>query len=216
MTRSRQRLMVILVLASGLWLLGVGASLAGVPRVAAAGPSAQALMAKYQCLSCHTLHGTGQSAAPVLDMVGNRRSREWIRKWLANPPATKPGTLMPRFPLSPSDLDTLAAYLASLRQPVNGPQIVARYGASAQGGRALFEAYQCLACHRIGRTGRFVGPDLEHLASRKTVTGTPWSAGWEERWLADPQAVKPGTFMPTFGLTPIEVRALTAYLATLK
>jgi len=182
----------------------------------AAAPSAQALMQKHACLSCHTLHGQGQAAAPVLDMVGNRRSHAWIRRWLADPPALKPGTLMPKFPLTPQDLDVLATYLASLRQPVDGARILASRRDPVQTGRALFDAYQCLACHRIGRVGRFVGPDLEHLASRRTVTGARWSAAWEERWLADPQAVKPGTFMPTFGLSPAEIRAVVSYLATLK
>jgi cytochrome c oxidase subunit 2 len=36
------------------------------------------------------------------------------------------------------------------------------------------------------------------------------------KWLADPPAVKPGSWMPNYHLTPDEIQALAAYLETLK
>ena len=46
-----------------------------------------------------------------------------------------------------------------------------------------------------------VGPDLTHLASRRTIAaGTlPMSEGNLYGWVADPQSIKPGTKMPTIG-----------------
>jgi cytochrome c oxidase subunit 2 len=38
-----------------------------------------------------------------------------MRAWLADPQRYKPGSLMPRVPLSGADLDALAAYLVSLK-----------------------------------------------------------------------------------------------------
>ena len=38
-----------------------------------------------------------------------------LREWLADPQRYKPGSLMPRVPLSGADLDAVAAYLAALR-----------------------------------------------------------------------------------------------------
>jgi len=79
---------------------------------------------------------------------------------------------------------------------------------------------QCSMCHSIAGTpaGGRVGPDLTHLASRRTIAaGTlPMSAGNLYGWVADPQSIKPGTKMPTMNLEPQELHAVVAYLETLK
>ena len=38
-----------------------------------------------------------------------------MRAWLADPQRYKPGSLMPRVPLSESELDTLTSYLVGLK-----------------------------------------------------------------------------------------------------
>jgi len=38
-----------------------------------------------------------------------------LRRWLANPPGLKPGSLMPNLNLSATDIDALVAYLQSLQ-----------------------------------------------------------------------------------------------------
>jgi cytochrome c oxidase subunit 2 len=78
------------------------------------------------CVSCHTIRGTmaAGTAGPDLTHVGSRATIgagvlpndvARIRAWLADPQRYKPGSLMPRVPLSETDLDALAAYLGSLR-----------------------------------------------------------------------------------------------------
>jgi cytochrome c oxidase subunit 2 len=77
----------------------------------------------------------------------------------------------------------------------------------------------CSACHAIAGTpaGATVGPDLTHLASRRTLAASmPMSEGNLYGWIADPQSIKPGTKMPTIGLEPNELHAVVAYLETLK
>lgn len=39
---------------------------------------------------------------------------------------------------------------------------------------------------------------------------------WEWVWLRDPQKIKPGTFMPTFGFNERELEAITAYIEMLR
>jgi cytochrome c oxidase subunit 2 len=79
---------------------------------------------------------------------------------------------------------------------------------------------QCALCHTIAGTpaGGSIGPDLTHLASRRSIAaGTlPMGEGNLYGWVADPQAIKPGTKMPTVGLEPDELHAVVAYLETLK
>jgi cytochrome c oxidase subunit 2 len=87
-------------------------------------------------------------------------------------------------------------------------------------GRAAFQARTCVQCHSIqglSQTGN-IGPDLTHFASRTTLgagvaDNTPAELG---RWLNDPQAVKPGCYMPRMRLTPNELTDLMAYLEGLR
>lgn len=87
-------------------------------------------------------------------------------------------------------------------------------------GKQVFQGKACVMCHRIGGTdaGASVGPDLTHLASRRTLAaGTLTNdRGSLQAWIADPQGVKPGTAMPRVTLSSDELNALTAYLESLK
>ncbi len=64
------------------------------------------------CVACHMLGGQGGKIGPALDGVGSRLDRAYIAKWLADPPAAKPGTLMPKLPLSEADISELSAFLS--------------------------------------------------------------------------------------------------------
>ena len=90
----------------------------------------------------------------------------------------------------------------------------------SRAGYTLVTTGQCALCHAIAGTpaGGNVGPDLTHIAGRRTIAaGTlPMSAGNLYGWVANPQAVKPGTKMPPVGLEPGELHAVVAYLETLK
>jgi cytochrome c oxidase subunit II len=75
-------------------------------------------------------------------------------------------------------------------------------------------------CHAVAGTpaGSRIGPDLTHLASRRTIAaGTlPNTRGNLAGWILDPQSIKPGAKMPPNNLTPADLRALLAYLETLR
>ena len=73
------------------------------------------------CLSCHELFGNGTSYGPVLDGVGSRRERSWLRDYLRSPrPGVGERTYRLRMPaydtLKPSELEALANYLGALRE----------------------------------------------------------------------------------------------------
>ncbi len=167
------------------------------------------IVAKYQCTTCHTITGTGGTVGPILNFVGLRRQEEWLRRWLDDPQAVKPGTKMPKFDFTSEELGNVVAALSRMTRTVDAEKILTGPGSPAEKGESLFRAYDCLACHRIGKEGRFVGPDLTWLALRK-------SKAWERVWLKDPPDIKPGTFMPNFRLSPEEIDALTAYLEGLR
>ena len=87
-------------------------------------------------------------------------------------------------------------------------------------GKAVFLHGPCVMCHTIRGTpaGSRVGPDLTHLASRKTIAaGTlPNSRGHLAGWILNPHNLKPGTQMPASMLESQDLHALLDYLETLK
>jgi cytochrome c oxidase subunit 2 len=87
-------------------------------------------------------------------------------------------------------------------------------------GREVFLTGTCAMCHAIDGTaaGSHAGPDLTHLASRRTIAaGTlPNTRGNLAGWLVDPQRIKPGAKMPPNLLRPDDLDALLTYLQSLK
>ena len=89
-----------------------------------------------------------------------------------------------------------------------------------QKGQQVFLSKGCALCHTIRGTpaGSRVGPDLTHLASRRTIAaGTlPNTRGHLAGWVSDPQKIKPGVKMPPNQLASDELHALLDYLQSLK
>jgi cytochrome c oxidase subunit 2 len=91
---------------------------------------------------------------------------------------------------------------------------------AAAAGRDVFMAKPCAGCHRIRGTkaAGTPGPDLTHVGGRKTIAAGLFETtrGSLAAWIADPQTLKPGNNMPLVPLTSDELRAVSAYLASLK
>ncbi len=81
-------------------------------------------------------------------------------------------------------------------------------------GQALFLAKGCVMCHQHAAVSEArknfaefsIGPNLTTLSA---ISANP---DFLRRWLKDPSAVKPGTEMPTLGLSEAEIEALIAFL----
>jgi cytochrome c oxidase subunit 2 len=90
----------------------------------------------------------------------------------------------------------------------------------AQAGAKLIASLQCSSCHMIRGTSvqGTICPDLTHFGSRLSIAGdTLTNTAQNLRvWLKDPQAVKPGTIMPTMQLSAGQLDELVAYLEGLK
>lgn len=80
-----------------------------------------AIMVAAACTGCHSVAGEGGIAgvaigAPALDGVYLTKSREDLRKWIADPQSIKPGTAMPDLVpavVSEEQLDEIVDYLFS-------------------------------------------------------------------------------------------------------
>lgn len=136
-----------------------------------------------------------------------------------------------------------AAWQTELAEPVVAPAAADTTGAAdgppvqtaqidplVEQGRQIFHAQTCVACHAIEGTNAQgeIAPNLTLLGQRSSI-----AAGWLEntpenlaRWITAPQDVKPGALMPgvnvpggnwpATNLTEDQVRAVAAYLSSLR
>jgi cytochrome c len=106
---------------------------------------------------------------------------------------------------------------ACAESPPPSPKSVA--GGSAARGRTLVANYGCGNCHTIpgvaGAKG-LVGPPLTNFSQRTYLAGSFRNEGETlVKWIMDPQAMRPGTAMPTLGVPMQDARHIAAYLYTI-
>ncbi|MVW73221.1 c-type cytochrome [Bordetella sp. 15P40C-2] len=92
--------------------------------------------------------------------------------------------------------------------------------AEDEAGVRAIQQYLCLTCHIVpGGTGPrlHVGPSLEGMADRAYIAGTlPNTLPNMQRWLREPEKIKPGTAMPNLHVTEQDAHDMAEYLMSLK
>lgn len=87
-------------------------------------------------------------------------------------------------------------------------------------GQALFLRSSCPMCHAVQGTAAQAqrAPDLTHVGGRRTLAAgaLPRDEATLAAWIADPQHFKPGSLMPGHAFAPDELRALAAWLGSLR
>jgi cytochrome c oxidase subunit II len=87
-------------------------------------------------------------------------------------------------------------------------------------GREAFLGSACALCHQVRGTpaGGNIGPDLTHVASRRTLASAllPNTPGHLGGWISNPQALKPGARMPRVPMSREEFSLIHHYLQTLE
>ena len=106
------------------------------------------------------------------------------------------------------------AWAAGQRQPAAEPR-----DSLALAGRDAFLGSACALCHAVRGTpaGGFAGPDLTHVASRRTLASAllPNTPGHLGGWIGNPQALKPGSRMPRVPMSREQFSLIHQYLQTL-
>lgn len=109
---------VALFLVTVFSLLGISLkNLYGMKRTDPAIAHGQTLYANLGCTGCHRIHGNGGAIGPDLSYEGDvRPDREWHLKHFRDPQSVSPGSIMPKFPLSDTELQDLTSYMLSLKR----------------------------------------------------------------------------------------------------
>lgn len=110
--------------------LGAVTASGGAPVIEPGSPAAegQALIATKPCVGCHTIpgvQGANGTVGPNLAGVASRTKiaggavantgPDDLKAWILNPPAKKPGTLMPNVGLTDDEATKIVAYLELLK-----------------------------------------------------------------------------------------------------
>lgn len=149
-----------------------------------------------KCSYCHSIGGKGGLIGPDLGRVSSR-GEEWLTKHLRDPRSVFPGSQMPKLDLLDEEIRALVAYIVSLGG--GGP-----YTEEAP---KIF-TNNCAACHRIGKEGGQMGPDL-------SLIGTARDKNFIKKYIEDPTLTNKAATMPGFKdrLTDVQVEDLARYLA---
>jgi hypothetical protein len=178
---------------------------------------------KYNCMGCHQLipgqrtslmamaryKDAQEQLPPKLLTEGARVEPEWLLHFLNNPSLTDKDTnrngvrsylqvRMPTFSFSENELGKLVRFFQALaRQPFpyipdDVPVLSAKETEMA---RSLFSstAAPCLKCHATGDPAH----DRTATAPNFLQARGRLKPDWMERWIIDPQAISPGTSMPS-------------------
>ncbi len=181
------------------------------------------IVKKYNCMGCHQfipgqrtiLMGLKQyqdvqeQLPPKLLTEGARVDPEWLRKFLSNPALSTTDTnrngvrpylkvRMPTFSFSDNELRKLVRFFEALSQqplPYIPEEVPALTAKETDMARSLFSstAAPCLKCHATG------DPSHDKIATAPNflLAKERLKPDWVERWITDPQAVSPGTSMPS-------------------
>jgi len=150
-------MMLRLAILLGATALSAEPLVTGFERFHASAPTAEGGRLLYNELGCVNCHGgaTGLPAmrGPALATVTQRVRSEWLRKFIADPAAVHPGTVMPQV-LAKADDKTLVAiehYLASLKPKAASKAAAKIMHVNGARGGELFNTLGCVACHAPGK-----------------------------------------------------------------
>jgi len=171
------------------------------------------------CMGCHTILGEGAYYAPELTKVVERRGKDWMAIFLRDPEAMFPGQRrMVQYDFTEDEITDVIAFLEWIGEidtndfppePDMKPVSTAPVTTAATAPTPEYFGKVCIACHSVGGTGGTVGPALDGVSLRMTRAEL-------DRWLADPQTVKPGTAMPNLGLPDSTRNELVTWLVSLR
>ncbi len=191
------------------------------------------LIGELQCRNCHGGREKNdflEKAAPDLSDVGARVDPDYLRRFLASPSETQPGTSMPNMMASHSSekrdeiAEALTHFLVSQSKRKFAAETVA--GQGFETGKELFHTVGCVACHtpreliEVDQVDEdaaeekvqadkddvpLAGIDLSHVVSK-------YSPNSLSEFLFQPLRVRSSGRMPDMKLTTSESESLATYL----
>ncbi|OLB66808.1 MAG: hypothetical protein DMD38_13460 [Gemmatimonadetes bacterium] len=222
MSRSRAyRLMGVVVLAGGLARTALTQEF--TPRALspfAAEKVRTLLRERLPCLGCHQLDGEGGRLGPDL-AAPSATNATLVYAMIRDPQRMRPGSAMPKTPMSSETVELVASYLVARRgSPAGSVTVPLTRDSLPRDTRTLYLTF-CAGCH--GTTGRGDSPNAKFLPVRPAVHADARTMSQRsDDMLFD--AIAAGGYvlgrsnrMPGFGATfsNAEIRGLVRYIRDL-
>lgn len=172
------------------------------------------LVARYNCVGCHIIEGEGGAiraryqemptmAPPILNGEGSKVQADWLFNFVKQPVPIRPWlkVRMPTFGLSDVEANTVVQYFEAVDNKqvpfvhIDDAQIAPENILAAQK-LTTPDYFNCFSCHQQG-DHKPEGPP-EGWAPDLGMAHERLNPDWVVRWLHNPQAVQPGTKMPSF------------------
>ncbi len=165
----------------------------------------------YNCINCHKIEETGgwikaalddeAMAPPYLYPEGLKVQEPWLHDFLKGPTPIRPWLKirMPTFSLADSEITTVSKYFLALHDQDLELRDYRAYQPDPQHvevGKKLFGELQCLSCHYTGKIPE--GKTPADLAPNLAMAKERLKPDWIVSWITNPEAVQPGTRMPSF------------------
>ena len=84
-------------------------------RAAADPASGEKIYTAKRCAACHVIQGKGGKLGPPLSDIASKRDAQWLKTFLKNPKAINPESKMSPFKGTDEELESLIAYLLTLK-----------------------------------------------------------------------------------------------------
>jgi cbb3-type cytochrome oxidase cytochrome c subunit len=184
----------------------------------------------YGCFGCHKIPGYEgiRKVGPDLSTVSGKLTKDWVRKWLANPKEFKSEARMPQFwwnsnnsgpyfdKRNVAEINAISDFLFANSKPKELPP--GKTNGDAAKGKEIVSSVGCFGCHVDGPIQEIPNKSQirrKHGYSLQAV-GSKVTANWVYNWVKDPKQVWPDTKMPSLRLTDDEAANVTAYLESMK
>jgi len=178
----------------------------------------QVLLSELNCVSCHATTAPllleGVRLAPDLARVGERTNPHYLKRYIADPAAVKPGTTMPNVMTGMSasereaSAEAITHYLLSLTESRFEP--TAPDPVAYARGEKLFHEVGCVACHNP-RDGQAAEQPIAGSAPLGALEGKYEMAGLTAL-LKNPLEARPSARMPSLGLNHWAAHDIASYL----
>ncbi len=158
------------------------------------------------CTGCHPGAGQQGIGPDLTKMPKEHRTASWMIPHFKNPARVAPGSAMPPINLPDPDLSNLALFVLTLT-PQNEAALLST-PAFVTRGAMVYSKNHCDACHQILGVGATLGPPLDGVGLRH-------DRAWLEKHFADPPGVVPGSIMPAYKFSAMDLDAISKYLLQL-
>src|ERR1043165_3625959 len=164
--------------------------------------ASQLLLGELNCISCHAPEKSLETnylrkSAPILDNVGQRVKRSYLKQFLSDPTKTKPGTTMPNV-FAGLDEQDKQARIDALVQFLNSTGTLTQGRPDRKAitsGRDLYHKVGCVACHGT----RNARGDQDKVFDTTVLLGdlkAKYTLGSLKSFLENPHQARPSGRMP--------------------